>query len=329
MTEQPLIELDGVEKVFDVRRKTGFFKRERRQVRAVDSLSFTVARGEMVGYIGPNGAGKSTTIKMLTGILTPSAGWLRVAGIDPSRERTRLAHRIGVVFGQRTTLWWDLPLIDSYRLMHRMYRIPDARYRENLDRCVELLELGDLLESPVRQLSLGQRMRGDIAAALLHDPEVLYLDEPTIGLDVISKAKVRGFLKELNAELGTTVLLTTHDLQDIEQLCSRVMVIDHGRLMYDGALAGLHEVGESERTLVVDLERELPPVDVAPARVVKVEGPRQWLAFPAGESAAALVARIAAEYPLADLSVREPDIEDVIARMYAGAVPGRSEKAVS
>ncbi|WP_443064715.1 ABC transporter ATP-binding protein [Streptomyces sp. NBC_00588] len=329
VTEQPLIELDGVEKVFDVRRKTGFFKRERRQVRAVDSLSFTVARGEMVGYIGPNGAGKSTTIKMLTGILTPSAGWLRVAGIDPSRERTRLAHRIGVVFGQRTTLWWDLPLIDSYRLMHRMYRIPDARYRENLDRCVELLELGDLLESPVRQLSLGQRMRGDIAAALLHDPEVLYLDEPTIGLDVISKAKVRGFLKELNAELGTTVLLTTHDLQDIEQLCSRVMVIDHGRLMYDGALAGLHEVGESERTLVVDLERELPPVDVAPARVVKVEGPRQWLAFPAGESAAALVARIAAEYPLADLSVREPDIEDVIARMYAGAVPGRSEKAVS
>ncbi|MCI3245307.1 ATP-binding cassette domain-containing protein [Streptomyces sp. 7R016] len=329
MTEQPLIELDGVEKVFDVRRKTGFLKRERRQVRAVDSLSFTVARGEMVGYIGPNGAGKSTTIKMLTGILTPSAGRLRVAGIDPSRERTRLAHRIGVVFGQRTTLWWDLPLIDSYRLMHRMYRIPDARYRENLDRCVELLELGDLLESPVRQLSLGQRMRGDIAAALLHDPEVLYLDEPTIGLDVISKAKVRGFLKELNAELGTTVLLTTHDLQDIEQLCSRVMVIDHGRLMYDGALAGLHEVGESERTLVVDLERELPPVDVAPARVVKVEGPRQWLAFPAGESAAALVARIAAEYPLADLSVREPDIEDVIARMYAGAVPGRSEKAVS
>jgi ABC-2 type transport system ATP-binding protein len=329
VTEQPLIELDGVEKVFDVRRKTGFLKRERRQVRAVDSLSFTVARGEMVGYIGPNGAGKSTTIKMLTGILTPSAGRLRVAGIDPSRERTRLAHRIGVVFGQRTTLWWDLPLIDSYRLMHRMYRIPDARYRENLDRCVELLELGDLLESPVRQLSLGQRMRGDIAAALLHDPEVLYLDEPTIGLDVISKAKVRGFLKELNAELGTTVLLTTHDLQDIEQLCSRVMVIDHGRLMYDGALAGLHEVGESERTLVVDLERELPPVDVAPARVVKVEGPRQWLAFPAGESAAALVARIAAEYPLADLSVREPDIEDVIARMYAGAVPGRSEKAVS
>ncbi|CAM5636846.1 ABC transporter ATP-binding protein [Streptomyces griseomycini] len=321
------ITLDRVEKVFDVRRKAGFLKRERQRVRAVDSLSFTVARGEMVGYIGPNGAGKSTTIKMLTGILTPSGGRLRVAGIDPSRERTRLAHRIGVVFGQRTTLWWDLPLIDSYRLVHRMYRIPDARYRENLDRMVELLDLGDLLDVPVRQLSLGQRMRGDIAAALLHDPQVLYLDEPTIGLDVVSKTKVRAFLRELNAERATTVLLTTHDLQDIEQLCSRVMVIDHGRLMYDGPLAGLHEAGEGERTLVVDLERELPPIDApAPARVVRVEGARQWLAFPASRSAAPIVARIAAEYPLVDLSVREPDIEAVIAKMYAGRA-GRADRA--
>ncbi|MFE6524558.1 ATP-binding cassette domain-containing protein [Streptomyces sp. NPDC057794] len=310
------IELDGIEKVFEVRRKTGFMKRERRRVRAVDAISFRVERGEMVGYIGPNGAGKSTTIKMLTGILTPSAGRVRVAGIEPSRDRVRLAHRIGVVFGQRTTLWWDLPLIDSYRLTHRMYRIPDARYRENLDRLVELLDLGGLLDVPVRQLSLGQRMRGDIVAALLHDPEVLYLDEPTIGLDVVSKAKVRQFLRELNAERGTTVLLTTHDLQDIEQLCKRVMVIDHGRLVYDGPLTGLHEVGGSERTLVVDLERELPPIEApAPARVVRVEGPRQWLAFPAAESAAPLVARIAARYPLVDLSVREPDIEAVIATM--------------
>ncbi len=228
-----------------------------------------------------------------------------------------------MVFGQRTTLWWDLPLIDSYKLMHRMYRIPDGRYRENLDRLVELLDLGALLDVPVRQLSLGQRMRGDIAAALLHDPDVLYLDEPTIGLDVVSKAKVREFLREVNTERGTTVLLTTHDLQDIEQLCSRVMVIDRGRLMYDGPLAGLHEVGESERVLVVDLERELPPIEAAPARVVKVEGPRQWLAFPASGSAAALVARVAAEYPLVDLSVREPDIETVIAKMLrtAGGAP--------
>ena len=314
------IEVDGVEKVFDVRRRAGLLRRERHRVRAVEALSFTVPRGEMVGYIGPNGAGKSTTIKMLTGILTPSAGRIRVAGIEPARERARLAHRIGVVFGQRTTLWWDLPLIDSYRLMRRMYRIDERRYAENLDRCVELLELAGLLETPVRQLSLGQRMRGDIAAALLHDPEVLYLDEPTIGLDVVSKVKVRGFLRDLNRERGTTVLLTTHDLTDIEQLCRRVMVIDHGRLMYDGELVGLHSAAggaPAERTLVVDLERELPPLEVESARVVKVQGARQWLAFPAGQSAAPLVARIAERYPLADLSVREPDIESVIARMYA------------
>ncbi|MFG2340299.1 ATP-binding cassette domain-containing protein [Streptomyces yangpuensis] len=321
MDDDALISLDGVEKVFDVRRRVSLMRREKRRVRAVDGISFAVARGEMVGYIGPNGAGKSTTIKMLTGILNPSGGRLRVAGIDPARERVRLAHRIGVVFGQRTTLWWDLPLKDSYGLMRRMYRVPRARFEENLERCVDRLDLAELLDVPVRQLSLGQRMRGDIAAALLHDPDVLYLDEPTIGLDVVSKAKVRGFLRQLNEERGTTVLLTTHDLQDIEQLCERVMVIDHGRLMYDGALGGLHAAGaagESERTLVVDLERELAPISLPGARVVKVEGPRQWLAFPAGQSAAPLVSAVAAEYPLVDLSVREPDIEDVIARMYAG-----------
>ncbi|MEV6245428.1 ATP-binding cassette domain-containing protein [Streptomyces sp. NPDC051742] len=324
----PFIELESLEKVFTVRVRggAGLFRREKREVRAVDGISFAVERGEMVGYIGPNGAGKSTTIKMLTGILTPSGGRLRVAGIDPARERTRLAQRIGVVFGQRTTLWWDLPLKDSYRLMHRMYRIPDGRFRENLDRCVELLELGELLDVPVRQLSLGQRMRGDIAAALLHDPEVLYLDEPTIGLDVVSKARVREFLRDLNTSQGTTVLLTTHDLTDIEQLCSRVMVIDHGRLMYDGELSGLHAVGESERLLMVDLERELPPItDVPGARFVRSEGPRQWLAFPATTSAAPLVAAVAAKYPLLDLSVREPDIEAVIAKMYGGTREERRE----
>ncbi|MFC9231931.1 ATP-binding cassette domain-containing protein [Streptomyces decoyicus] len=316
---QQLIEVDGVEKVFSVRRKAGRLRRVRQEVRAVDGISFRVPRGEMVGYIGPNGAGKSTTIKMLTGILVPSGGRLRIAGIDPARERTRLARRIGVVFGQRTTLWWDLPLKDSYELVRRMYRVPDAVYRANLERCVELLDLGPLLAVPVRQLSLGQRMRGDIAAALLHDPEVLYLDEPTIGLDVISKAKVRGFLREVNAERGTTVLLTTHDLTDIEQLCRRVMVIDHGRLVYDGGLDGLRAAGDGERTLVVDLERELPPIEGVPgARTVKVDGPRQWLAFPASQSAAPLVAAVAARYPLVDLSVREPDIETLIAELYAG-----------
>jgi ABC-2 type transport system ATP-binding protein len=320
---EALIEVAGLRKVFTGRgsRARGALRRARTEVRAVDGIDFSVAPGEMVGYIGPNGAGKSTTIKMLTGILTPSGGRLRVAGIDPSRERVRLARRIGVVFGQRTSLWWDLPLRDSYQLVRRLYRVPDARYAENLERCVELLELGPLLDRPVRQLSLGQRMRGDIAAALLHDPAVLYLDEPTIGLDVVSKSKVRSFLAAINAERRTTVLLTTHDLTDIEQLCDRVMVIDHGRLMYDGGLDGLHAVGESERTLVVDFERELPPVELAGARFVRAEGPRQWLAFPASASAAPLVGELAARHPLVDLSVREPDIEDVIARMYGARAP--------
>ncbi|MFE6865431.1 ATP-binding cassette domain-containing protein [Kitasatospora sp. NPDC057692] len=317
-----LIELDDVRRTFTVRTKAGRLKREKREVRAVDGLTFTVRAGECVGYIGPNGAGKSTTVKMLTGILVPTSGRLRVAGVDPARERVALARRIGVVFGQRTTLWWDLPLRDSYELARRLYRIPDHRYRANLERCVELLDLGALLDTPVRQLSLGQRMRGDLAAALLHDPAVLYLDEPTIGLDVVSKGKVREFLREVNRDQGTTVLLTTHDLTDIEQLCDRVMVIDHGRVVYDGGLDGLHAVGDSERTLVVDLAEERPPIEVPGARVVRVEGPRQWLAFPAEQSAAPVVAAVAARYPLVDLSVREPAIEDVIARMYAEVAIG-------
>ncbi len=313
------IDVRDLTKTFTVRRRSGLLRRTATSVRAVDGISFALRRGEMVGFIGPNGAGKSTTIKMLTGILTPSTGRLRVAGVDPWQERTRLVRRIGVVFGQRTTLWWDLPLRDSYALVRRMYRIPRARFEENLARCVELLELGDLLEVPVRQLSLGQRMRGDITAALLHDPDVLYLDEPTIGLDVVSKARVRRFLTTLNAELGTTVLLTTHDLSDIEHLCERVVVIDQGRLLYDGSLGGLQEAGRGERTLVVDLEYEMPPIaGLEGARTVRTEGPRQWLAFPAAASAAPLVSRLAAEYPLVDLSLREPAIEDVIARMYAG-----------
>lgn len=311
-----LIELNRVHKSFVVRKRAGLLRRTKSTVNAVHDLSFNVERGQMVGYIGPNGAGKSTTIKMLTGILVPSGGELRVAGVDPSRERLKLAKRVGVVFGQRTTLWWDLPLRDSYGLLRRIYKIPDDRYRKNLERFVELLDLGDLLEIPVRQLSLGQRMRGDIAAALLHDPDVLYLDEPTIGLDIVSKSTVRQFLHDINAEQQMTVLLTTHDLVDIEQLCDRVMVIDHGRMVYDGNLDGLHALGESERTLLVDLAEPAPPIEVAGARVVKVEGPRQWLAFPAHVSAAPIVGAVAERYQLADLSVQEPTIDAVIARIY-------------
>jgi ABC-2 type transport system ATP-binding protein len=311
----PVIELSNVSRAFTVTSRSGL-RRTRREVRAVDDLSFTVEPGEVMGYIGPNGAGKSTTIKMLTGILVPSGGSIRVAGVDPSRHRLKLAKRIGVVFGQRTTLWWDLPLKDSFAVLQKMYDVPRARHTENLATFVELLDLGDLLDVPVRQLSLGQRMRGDIAAALLHDPEIVYLDEPTIGLDVISKARLREFLAQVNAERRTTVILTTHDLDDIEALCTRVMIIDHGRQIFDGTLDRLKASQSAPRTLVVDLATSLPPITVAGANVVKIDGPRQHLAFPTTTKAAPLVAEIAANYPLVDLSIAEPTIESVITQLY-------------
>ncbi|MET9317580.1 ATP-binding cassette domain-containing protein [Kribbella sp. NPDC003505] len=314
----PVIELSDVSRAFTVTSRSGL-RRTRREVRAVDGLSFTVEPGEVVGYIGPNGAGKSTTIKMLTGILVPSGGSIRVAGVDPSRHRLKLARRIGVVFGQRTTLWWDLPLKDSFAVLQKMYDVPLARHRENLATFVELLDLGDLLDVPVRQLSLGQRMRGDIAAALLHDPEIVYLDEPTIGLDVISKARLREFLAQVSAKRRTTIILTTHDLDDIEALCTRVMVIDHGRQIFDGTLDRLKSSQSAPRTLVVDLATSLPPIEVTGATVVKVDGPRQHLTFPTTTSAAPLLAEIAANYPLMDLSVSEPTIESVITQLYTPA----------
>ena len=307
-----LIQVEDLRRTFTV----GRF-RARREVLAVRDLTFGIRAGEMVGYIGPNGAGKSTTIKMLTGILVPTSGRLEVAGLDPSRQRTELARRIGVVFGQRTTLWWDLPLRDSFAVLQKIYRTDPDRHRTNLAEFVELLDLGQQLDTPVRQLSLGQRMRGDIVAALLHDPEILFLDEPTIGLDVISKGRLREFLRALNATRRTTLVLTTHDLQDIEALCDRVIVIDHGTAVFDGELAELHAQGGSTRTLVVDLVDEASPIDVPGATTRKVEGPRQWLSFPADASAAPIVAAVAAAYDVADLSIQEPDIEDVIRDLYS------------
>jgi ABC-2 type transport system ATP-binding protein len=314
---EPMIEAVDLRKSYVSYRRAGRMRRERTTFDAVEGVSFAIRTGELVGYLGPNGAGKSTTIKMLTGILAPTSGLLRVAGLTPIRDRVRLARRIGVVFGQRTTLWWDLPLRDSFELIRHLYRITDDRYRHNLDRYVGLLELGPLLDMPVRQLSLGQRMRGDLTAALLHDPAVVYLDEPTIGLDVVSKAVVRGFLADLNREQGTTIVLTTHDLDDVERLCSRVIVIDHGRIAYDGELRALRERTSVDRTLVVDLVEPAPAITVAGATVTRVDGPRQWLAFPSGTNAATLVAEVAARYPVADIAVRDPDIEDVIRELYS------------
>ncbi|HVE95092.1 MAG TPA: ATP-binding cassette domain-containing protein [Acidimicrobiales bacterium] len=314
-----VIEAHDLEKRFSVLRKAGRVRRAREDVVAVAGVSFTISAGEMVGYIGPNGAGKSTTIKMLTGILVPTSGRATVAGIDPTRRRVEVARRIGVVFGQRTQLWWDLPLRDSFDLLRHVYRVDAEQHRRDRDELTELLDLAPLLDIPVRQLSLGQRVRGDLAAALLHDPEVLYLDEPTIGLDVVSKARVREFLAARNRERGTTVLLTTHDLDDIERLCSRVMIIDHGRLLYDGALSTVADRLGEDRVLVVDLAQSTPALQVPGARVLSVEGPRQRLAFRRSETtAAALISAVSAAADVVDLSIEEPDIEAVIRRVYAG-----------
>jgi ABC-2 type transport system ATP-binding protein len=312
-----MIEVEQVEKRFVAWRKRGLLRRERHEVRAVADLTFSIAAGTVCGYIGPNGAGKSTTVKMLTGILVPSAGRISVAGMEPSRQRIKLAQQIGAMFGQRVQLWWDLPLIDSFELLRHVYRVPAERYRANLARFRELLELDEFLQTPVRQLSLGQRVRGELSAVMLHDPEIVFLDEPTIGLDVVAKERVREFLADANRERGVTVMLTTHDLADIERLCDRILMIDHGRLIYDGTVDDLLARYGAERTLVVDLEEPAPPLDVPGVSDVRVDGLRQWLRFRREETSAAdLTAAVAQRARLVDLAVEEPDIEEVVRRIY-------------
>jgi ABC-2 type transport system ATP-binding protein len=317
------IEVENVAKTFVVRRRSGRLRRERTVVRAVDDISFAIDAGSLVGYIGPNGAGKSTTVKMLTGILVPSAGRISVVGLEPSRQRIELGRRIGAMFGQRMQLWWDLPLADSFELLRHIYKVPGDRHRHNLLRFRELLDLDAFLQTPVRQLSLGQRIRGELTAAMLHDPEIVFLDEPTIGLDVVAKERVREFLRDVNEERGVTVLLTTHDLDDIERLCSRLFVIDHGRLIYDGNLDTLKQRYGGERMLVVDLEEPREPLAVNGARVVRVEGSRQWLAFRRDDTGAArLTAAVTAAAAVRDLELHEPDIEDVVRKIYAQGAGG-------
>jgi ABC-2 type transport system ATP-binding protein len=274
----------------------------------------------MVGYIGPNGAGKSTTIKMLTGILSPTSGTADVLGLKPVHDRMELARRIGVVFGQRTQLWWDLPLADSFDLLHKVYRTDRERHRANLDGFVELLDMAPFLVTPVRQLSLGQRMRGELTAAFLHDPEIVFLDEPTIGLDVVSKHAVRKFLREVNETHRTTIILTTHDLADIEHLCERMVIIDHGRVVHDGPLEDFRSRHGTHRTVVVDLEYEGDPLDIEDVEVARIEGARQWLRFDRSEtSAAEVVAKVVALRPIRDITVQEPAIEDLVRALYEGS----------
>ncbi|WP_433078501.1 ABC transporter ATP-binding protein [Dactylosporangium sp. CA-052675] len=283
---------------------------------AVDGLSFAVEAGAAVGYIGANGAGKSTTIKMLTGILRPTAGSVRTCGLEPMRQRRRLARRIGVVFGQRSQLWWDLPLRDSYRALGAIHRLD---HRPRLAELSERLDLASFLDTPVRQLSLGQRIRGEVAAALLHSPELLILDEPTIGLDVLSKERLRAFLVQ-QRELGTTLLLATHDMGDVRRLTDRLLVVDHGRLAFDGTLDALARQVGAERILVLDLAEPAPPLDAVPgARLVGVEagGLRQRLSFaPGTTTVAAILASVAATTQVHDLTIEEPDIEGVVRQLY-------------
>jgi ABC-2 type transport system ATP-binding protein len=293
-------------------------------VEAVKDISFEIQHGEILGYVGPNGAGKSTTIKMLTGILTPTSGEVLVNGLNPHQKRRENARQIGVVFGQRTQLWWDLPLIESFDLLRYIYKIPAERYERNLKTFRELLDLDEFLQTPVRQLSLGQRMRGDIAAALLHEPAILYLDEPTIGLDVVAKERLRGFIRAINQERGVTILLTTHDMSDIEQLCQRLLIIDKGSLIYDGGLEETRQRFGKQRTLIVDLESGYSnptALQVPGAIETRNEGRRRWLQFNRDEvSASELISRVAERYPLQDLSIEEPEIEAIIRRIYEEGV---------
>ncbi len=293
----------------------------RRTVVAVDGIDLDIAPGEAVGFLGPNGAGKSTTIKMLTGILVPTAGELRVCDLDPVRRRKELARRIGVVFGQRSQLWWDLPLQESFTLLGAIHRVAAPAYRERLDRCVEVLGLSEFLDVPVRQLSLGQRMRGEVTAALLHAPGHPVLDEPTVGLDLVSKERLRAFLQEVNAQDQVTVLLTTHDLADVERLCRRVVVIDHGTVVADDPLPALRTRFGGARELVVELAEPSAPLTGLPgvlAATAEADGLRHRLSFsPTDTTAAALIATVAERTPLRDVTVVEPSIEDVVRTLYA------------
>lgn len=292
------------------------FHREYITKTAVEDVSFSISEGEMVGYIGPNGAGKSTTIKMLTGILVPTSGEVRVGGLVPYQERQKNARQIGVVFGQRSQLWWDLPTIESFELLKQVYHVSDQQYRKNMNIFTEILGLDEFFQTPVRQLSLGQRMRADIAASLLHDPSILFLDEPTIGLDIVAKERMRTFIQEMNNERGITVILTTHDMSDIEKLCKRMILIDNGQVMYDGALETVKERFGTSRILIVDVEQDTS-LDIAGVELIREEGRRKWLRFNRQEyTAAQLIQHISERTEIVDISLQEPEIDSIIRQMY-------------
>lgn len=294
------------------------FTRQSITTHAVEGVSFSIEQGELIGYLGSNGAGKSTTIKMLSGILVPTSGRVEVAGLVPWQDRERNALNIGVVFGQRTQLWWDLPLADSLRLIGKLYRVEADRYRRNLDRMTTLLDLAPFLATPVRQLSLGQRMRGDLAAAMLYEPRILYLDEPTVGLDVVARERTRQFIEEINRESGTTIMLTTHDLADVERLCTRIIFIDRGTVLYDGSVTVLKRRFAPYRVLEIALAAEpdgspAPDLGMPGTRIVSHADGRIVIRFdPERVAITDLIARVVESFPVSDIAIVEPDLEGVV-----------------
>jgi ABC-2 type transport system ATP-binding protein len=321
----PIIETQDLRKVFStVKRTPGalgalktLFSSEREEKIAVGGVTMSLEPGELVGYIGPNGAGKSTTIKMLTGILVPSSGDVRVAGLVPYLKRKENARNIGVVFGQRSQLYWDLPLIESFELLRAIYGVPKDVYNRNMDEFKALLQLDEFLRTPVRQLSLGQRMRGDFAAAMLHDPKIVFLDEPTIGLDVVAKEAIREFVARINAERGTTVVLTTHDLADVERLCRRIVLIDHGRIIYDGDIERIKSEYGRFRTLVLTFVEPIAQPQLDGAELESVEGAVARFRFDRNRERADLLIRQASDrFSVEDVSIEEPELEAIIRRIY-------------
>ncbi len=319
------IELRRVCKTFVLRKRQkgllgavrGAFTREKELVRAVRDVSFSVEEGELVGYIGPNGAGKSTTIKMMSGILVPDSGEISIMNRVPWKERSAHVSQISVVFGQRSQLWWDTPVSDSFELLRDIYRVPQADYRRRLDDLTGLLDAGALLSTPVRQLSLGQRMKCELIGALLHGPRILFLDEPTIGLDAVTKLSLRAFLADLNRRDGVTMLLTTHDMDDIEALCRRVMVIGRGSLLFDGGMDDLRARYAPHRVIRARFAHECAAPDLPEAESVKLDGLNAEITFlPAKTPPERIIAQLAAACPLADLTVEAPDVERLAADMY-------------
>ncbi|MGZ9586815.1 ABC transporter ATP-binding protein [Paenibacillus marinisediminis] len=324
------IEVDKLRKTFRVQRNReglsgalkDLFKREYNEVTAVKDISFTIPEGEICGYIGENGAGKSTTIKMLTGILVPTAGKLQVQGYVPFQEREAFVKHIGVVFGQRSQLWWDIGVIESFRLLRKVYRVPENDFKRRLDELVERLQLQELLNRPVRKLSLGQRMRCELVASLLHQPKVLFLDEPTIGLDIVVKTEIREFLHHLNREHGTTILLTTHDLQDIEALCSRVIMLDDGNIIYDGGLDHLKSTWGKGREIRFQFAEQ---VQIARLKAMTAGLPVQWEQASALEASAFvtnggnvsdIIGLVVGQTAIRDLSLHETNTDEIVREIY-------------